>query len=391
MRIALVTDGIWPHIIGGMQRHSYYLCKYFAKAGISVDLYYTLKNKTGKVDFADIFSPQELNFITPYLIKYPSGPYFPGHYLWKSYRYSKALYLELYRRGNCYDIIYIQGFSGWYLLNKKSKNEKLSTPTVLNLHGLEMFQLTASLKTKLEQFMFRPFARIQFASADYIQSLGGNLTSILLSMGIDRNRIVEWANGIEGGWVTTKLLEIKKPRKFGFIGRYERRKGIQELNSVLLKMIEERQTFEMHFIGPIPKEVQIKDSRIIYYGIVKEDGLLKEILDKIDWLVVPSYSEGMPTVIHEGMARGCAIIASDVGAVNAQVSDKNGCLIRPGDIPELFKAMTRAIQIEDSELLEKKQVSLIIVKQKYLWENIAEEMAFGFKQIAKTHACASVV
>ena len=31
MRIALITDGIAPYVIGGMQKHSFYLAKYFAK------------------------------------------------------------------------------------------------------------------------------------------------------------------------------------------------------------------------------------------------------------------------------------------------------------------------------------------------------------------------
>ena len=38
MRVALITDGISPYVLGGMQKHSYYLVKYFAKNKIHVDL-----------------------------------------------------------------------------------------------------------------------------------------------------------------------------------------------------------------------------------------------------------------------------------------------------------------------------------------------------------------
>ena len=31
MRIALLTDGIYPYLVGGMQKHSYNLAKYFAQ------------------------------------------------------------------------------------------------------------------------------------------------------------------------------------------------------------------------------------------------------------------------------------------------------------------------------------------------------------------------
>ena len=41
MRIALLTDGIFPYVIGGMQKHSFYLAKYFIKNKIYIDLYHT--------------------------------------------------------------------------------------------------------------------------------------------------------------------------------------------------------------------------------------------------------------------------------------------------------------------------------------------------------------
>lgn len=40
MTIALVTDGIYPYVIGGMQKHSFYLAKYLAKHGAKIQLYH---------------------------------------------------------------------------------------------------------------------------------------------------------------------------------------------------------------------------------------------------------------------------------------------------------------------------------------------------------------
>ena len=45
MKISLLTDGIFPYVIGGMQKHSYYLVKYFAQIGVYVDLYHTNQSK----------------------------------------------------------------------------------------------------------------------------------------------------------------------------------------------------------------------------------------------------------------------------------------------------------------------------------------------------------
>ena len=40
MKIALITDGIYPYVMGGMQKHSYFLAKYLAKNKIKIDLYH---------------------------------------------------------------------------------------------------------------------------------------------------------------------------------------------------------------------------------------------------------------------------------------------------------------------------------------------------------------
>ena len=45
MRIALLTDGLWPDTIGGMQKHSFYLAKYLALNGHHVDVYYCANDR----------------------------------------------------------------------------------------------------------------------------------------------------------------------------------------------------------------------------------------------------------------------------------------------------------------------------------------------------------
>lgn len=51
-----------------------------------------------------------------------------------------------------------------------------------------------------------------------------------------------------------------------------------------------------------------------------------------DALVLPSYSEGRPTVIYEAMASRTPVIATSVGGVPEQVADgETGWLIEPGD------------------------------------------------------------
>ena len=50
MKIALLTDGVFPYVNGGMQRHSYYLLKYFVKNKIHVDLYHMTESDRYDID-----------------------------------------------------------------------------------------------------------------------------------------------------------------------------------------------------------------------------------------------------------------------------------------------------------------------------------------------------
>lgn len=378
MRICLITDGIWPLAVGGMQRHSFYLCKYLAKHGINVDLVYTLKSQNGPVNIADVFSNEELGLIHPIFVRYPTGFYFPGHYLWKSYQYSVRVFRAVVPSIKEYDLLYVQGLCGWQLINNK-KNSRLPV-VILNMHGLEMFQQPAGFRTRLEQWLFRPFTLKLLKQADFVQSLGGKLTLILLSLGVRKKHIVECPIGLETTWLSSNIRNSEGVKKFAFIGRYERRKGIQELNQVIEKLMSEQVEFQIRFIGPIPANVRINDRRVVYHGTLDDDSRIKEVLDDVDFLIVPSYSEGMPTVILEAMARGCAIIASDVGAIPLLVSGENGFLVTPGDVQRLYQCVKSCLEMNNETLTGMKTHSLEKASE-YVWDKLIINMINSFEKI----------
>ncbi len=370
MKIALLTDGIWPYVIGGMQKHSYLLCKHLANAGIQVHLYYTADNDLEKSALSAIFEKKELENITGFFISFSSVIKVPGHYLMESYKYSKAIFDVFRHYRNEYDLIYIQGFSGWYTLtHKKDLN---IPPCLVNFHGLEMFQPSASLTSWLQNQMFRPFVKKILKSADYVQSLGGKLTDSLNKTGIPENKIILSGIGIEDKWLSEEIMHFDKETKriFTFIGRYERRKGISELTCAIRNNIN-LYNAEFHFIGPIPADKMLTNDNVYYYGLLQNEEQIKRLLDKTDFLLVPSYSEGMPTVILEAMARSCAIIATDVGAVSELVSNKNGILVKSPK--EIEKAIKEALQMNREIITEKQKYSRSLV-EKFTWNRLVKKM-----------------
>ncbi len=375
MKIALFTDGIYPYVIGGMQKHSFYLAKYFALNKIHVDLYHTAAFNALPQEL-DCFTQEENKYITPIFVPYPEKGKFPGHYIREMYAYSEALF-EAYEQKSFADFIYVQGLCGMYLLENKNK---VKSKVGINFHGLEMFQKVADFKSRLQQFMFKGPVRKSMRNADIVFSLGGKLTEIIADQGIAKSKIIQIPIGLDESWIRTQPAKTNSIRKFVFVGRYERRKGIEELTSVVEQMLS-AEKFSFEFIGNIDNEKKIKSDNVKYHGSISDVSTIKAILTDADILVCPSYSEGMPTVILEAMASGLAIIASGVGAVAEQVDATNGIIISPGNTEELKKAILSLIHIPERDLMNLKSNSIYKIKQKFLWDKIILKTIEEIKKI----------
>jgi glycosyltransferase involved in cell wall biosynthesis len=372
MHIAVLTDGISPYVLGGMQRHSFYLVNSLLQLGEEITLVHSVgadQNLPSNEEVKKLFTSNtdKLHIIG---LKFPNIDQFPGHYLRESYRYSCEVFESLKHQWEKFDFIYAKGFTAWCILEKKTKGFHMA-PVGIKFHGYEMYQKTTSIKGKLEQFMFKPPVIFNTRNANIVFSYGGEITAIIKKIGVEEDRIAEITGGVDDSWLSEKKLEVGSPRKFVFVGRAERRKGISDLNHAVKKLDVNK--VEFHWIGPIPEDKKLSLSNCFYHGLVSDVEELQKILDKMDVLVLPSHAEGMPNVVLEAMARGCAIIATEVGAVSMMVSDKNGKLIEPGNRNDLIKSLRAFTEMSDEDLLEKREASRTLVRQKFLWSHIAKQ------------------
>ena len=309
-RIALLTDGVFPLVVGGMQKHSLFLLTYLLKNGVEVILYHP----GGKGRLADHLSPELHNRLIEKKLSFKNSGVLPGSYLRRSFRYSLSILEDIKKEGGI-DFIYAQGFTGWALVSAKQRGESLPTIGV-NLHGLEMFQKAYSFKQKLIQYYFKGPVRYLCKNADVVYSLGGRLTE-LIKKNAPNAVISEIPIGLSEDWAIQDGTAERQPtseRVILFIGRPEHRKGIHLLSEVL--KVNHFPELRFEFVGALDMKNFGGSNEISMHGEIRDEQRLKEILDGAHVLIVPSLSEGMPTVILEAMSRGLAIIASDVGAVN---------------------------------------------------------------------------
>ena len=382
MRIALITDGISPYQIGGMQQHSAYLGKYLVESGYTVDLFHCVDQSTNEPSDLEVnkhFFENDYNFNEIKCFKFPVSIYFPGHYLWCSYKYSKMIYDSLKNSLDKYDFIYTKGFSGWKLLKESKKTTNNNFKIGVNFHGYEMYQYAPNIKMKLQHYLFRPFVKWININSDFIFSYGGEISNLIEAIGVEKEKIIEIPSGIEKKWLNQNILSVSSKIKLLFIGRNERRKGIIEIFSAIEILASQNINLEFHFIGPIKEKYfnQNSNLKLVFHGVVNDVNTKKNIIDNCDFLLCPSYSEGMPNVILEAMSRGLAIIATNVGAVSQLVNHENGILLENCSVENIYKSVLEVLNYDDNKVLALKNSSINKVEMNYTWEKIFNLMNFN--------------
>jgi glycosyltransferase involved in cell wall biosynthesis len=371
MRIALITDGLHPYVMGGMQRHSTMLAQHLPAHGVELVVFHTAHSEDAIAQAKALvgLSQPSNGTIEHVFVEYPKCGRLPGHYIGDNHRYSQRM-LDAYREhGEHFDFIYAQGLTGRAFIEAK-QNGMVLPPIGVNCHGYEMFQRAANLKEKLQHWMLRPTFRKLTFRADFVFSFSGKIREIVEGrIGVPAAKIIQVPNAVDASWLRARPSPSSGRRRFVFLGRYERRKGIEELHAVLSAW--QGPEIEFVFIGPIPKEQQLNLPWVEYRGSISGSAALQAELDQGDILICPSYAEGMPTVILEAMARGLAIIATDVGATRELVDAGNGHLIPTLTIGALQSALQEMSALSDQDLNAMKVASLRRVSQ-YTWEQVSQ-------------------
>lgn len=373
MKILILADGIFPFVVGGMQRHSANLAKFMTLRGHEITLVHAVPHNSAVPSEREVREAlgleQAANFKS-IAMRFPSPGFMPGHYLKESYQLSIEMYRRVKPDLSSFDFVYAKGFCAWHMLAQKRKGEKMP-PIGVKFHGYEMFQPPVSFKARFQHLLLQGPVKWNTLQADFVFSYGAKITDIVKRLGVAEKKIIEVPTGIDQKWFCEHSGRVHAPLRFLFLGRFERRKGVEELNLALSAM-RDVPGFEMHFIGPIPASKKLAMSQVVYHGQLTEMDAMQKIMDTCDVLVVPSHSEGMPNVILEGMARGLAVLATDVGAVSVQVDETCGWLISPSDAPMLENQL-RAIVHERPEVVEAKKLgALRKVREEFAWSNIAE-------------------
>jgi glycosyltransferase involved in cell wall biosynthesis len=177
---------------------------------------------------------------------------------------------------------------------------------------------------------------------------------------------------------------------FGFIGRFVRDKGVNELVGVFktINKIHKNTklllvgTFENH-LDPLNKETiyEIESNKnIINAGFQKD---VRSFLSSMNVFTFPSYREGLGLVLMEAGAMNIPSISSDItGCREIIFNNINGLLINSKDQQDLFDKMLYSIEnpVQINEMAKKTRT---IVKDKFEQKELWKKSLEMYVHIAK--------
>ncbi len=357
--------------MGGMQTHSLNMTLELARHGVDLDVYHPGPAQMSSTK--DKLTQRLPSNVSLQRFEPPRHRRFPGHYIAEAMELSSE-YLKHYLQGPAADVIYAKGLMATAFLKARLKQSLSLPPIITNVHGYESFQSAATIKECLNGCLLRPSFRFVIDHSDYVVSYGGRITDLLRNrLGVSPDRIIEIPGAVDNQFLEAPLpAEVHRRRTFAFVGRYERRKGLEELAQALHRGVPAEHDF--HVVGPIPDSVARGfPSTVTFHGKVSDRTRLIELFDSIDVLVCPSWSEGMPNVIMEAMARKTAVIATDVGATCLLVDYDNGRLIQPRKRIALTNAIRELTTVSGEELSAMKFESRRRIADRFTWATIGPQ------------------
>lgn len=251
-------------------------------------------------------------------------------------------FLRIYRK---YDLFHINTAErgstfrkSFYLRRVKKAGKK----AIIHIHGAEYLEFCDGLGPWGKRFV-ENFLR----GADLVLALSeGWKRELEERFHLDNCRTLN--NGVDVSEFSKAAGNAEANRNsFLFLGRLGARKGVYDLIEAAESAVRENPELRICIAGD--GEVERVRRLVGEKGLERHvtvlgwiDGAQKmECLKNAATVVLPSYNEGLPVSILEGMAAGKAIIGTPVGAVPEVVGEENGILVKPGDISGLAQALLR--------------------------------------------------
>lgn len=163
---------------------------------------------------------------------------------------------------------------------------------------------------------------------------------------VDPDKILVLSNSVP---MPAEIPRTFEKHRLLFLGRLCKEKGIGELLDAAAALRPDYPDLKLLLGGCwVDRELEEKAEKL--GTLIDSPGWIgpaqkEQALADCDIFVLPSYFEGLPVALLEGMSHGCACVATEVGGIPQIIADgKEGLLVPPKDAAALEKALRRLLE-----------------------------------------------
>ncbi|WP_161784231.1 glycosyltransferase [Aquabacterium sp. NJ1] len=168
-----------------------------------------------------------------------------------------------------------------------------------------------------------------------------------------------------------------------YVGRFVEAKGMRELIQAFQAMARTNSKLSLALIGDGVMKAEL-------HSLIEQAGLqgrvrvpggqppeqVAEWICAADVLTLPSWSEGYPNVVVEGLACGRPVVATDVGGTREILNEHNGILIPPKQADILQNALEKALRTHWDR-------AAIAQAMQRTWDDVAQETLKVCQDVAR--------
>jgi glycosyltransferase involved in cell wall biosynthesis len=174
-----------------------------------------------------------------------------------------------------------------------------------------------------------------------------------------------------------------------YVSNLIERKGVAEFATAVRRVADRAgPEFEVSVAGEGPEADRVEKlaadlDAVTYHGYVSEERK-RELLGSGSIYVLPSYAEGLPIALLEGMAGGNAVVSTTVGAIPEVVDEESGILIPPVDVDELTAALEELRRADERRRAMARR-NRKLVRSEYTWDRVTDALRAEYDRVRRDH------
>jgi len=189
-------------------------------------------------------------------------------------------------------------------------------------------------------------------------------------------------NGVDPRTAATAVATVDLPHPLvGMVARLAPEKAPEDFLAVAEAIPEA--TFALVGDGPLRPALEQRAGANVHLLGFRDD--MAGVYASLDVLVQPSYREGMPMTILEGMAAGVPVVATRVGAAADVIEDgRTGLLVDAGDVAGLTRAVG-SLLADDAARKAMGEAAQEAVAQDFTVDAMARRYADQYRRVLGAH------